>query len=348
MIKLIFLLSSYNWENSEVPYLCPVNSAEKHAAILKSTAKRLGFDYCGIAKAGFLEEEAPRLEEWLSRNYNGQMGYLANHFDKRLDPTQLVEGAKTVVSLIYNYYPEQKLPESSESIKLAKYAYGEDYHFVIREKLNEFLEILREEIGEIDGRGFVDSAPVMERQWAQKAGLGWLGKNSLLLNREMGSFFFLAELIIDLEATPDSPLTKDYCGTCTACIDACPTDAIAQAGVVDGSRCISYLTIELKDAIPTEFQNKMENWVFGCDICQDVCPWNRFSKAHHEPKFSPSDSLQEISRSEWKEITEETFRKVFKKSALKRTKFAGLKRNIEFLNAKSAATPTDEGKKTEF
>lgn len=311
-----------------------MTSAERHASIIKSTAKRLGFDFCGIAKAEFLEEEAPRLEEWLSRNYNGEMGYLANHFDKRLDPTKLVEGAKTVVSMVYNYYPEKKLPESSEDIKLAKYAYGEDYHFVIREKLNDFLKILREEIGEIDGRGFVDSAPVMERQWAKKAGLGWLGKNSLLLNRQMGSFFFLAELIIDLEATPDTPLAKDYCGTCTACIDACPTDAIVDHGVIDGSKCISYLTIELKDAIPSEFQGKMENWAFGCDICQDVCPWNRFSKPHQEAKFQPHPELAEFTHRDWQEITEETFRKVFKKSAVKRTKLAGLKRNVDFLKSK--------------
>lgn len=307
---------------------------EKHASLIKSTAKRLGFDFCGIAKAGFLEEEAPRLEEWLSLNYLGEMGYLANHFDKRLDPTKLVEGAKTVVSLVYNYYPETTLPESSESIKLAKYAYGEDYHFVIKDKLKDFLEILRNEIGEIEGRAFVDSAPVMERQWAQKAGLGWIGKNSLLLNKKQGSFFFLAELIIDLEVTPDTPLTKDYCGTCTACIDACPTDAIVQPSVVDGSRCISYLTIELKDAIPNEFKGKMDNWAFGCDICQDVCPWNRFSKPHQEPKFKPHPELEGFTNQDWLELTDETFRKVFKKSAVKRTKFAGLKRNVEFLRSK--------------
>jgi epoxyqueuosine reductase len=308
-----------------------MSSAEKHAAILKSTAKRLGFDYCGIAKAEFLESEAPRLEHWLSQNYQGKMGYLANHFDKRLDPTQLVEGAKTVVSLIYNYYPSQKLSEGKSDIKLAKYAYGEDYHLVIREKLSEFLEVLREEVGEINGRSFVDSAPVMERQWAQKAGLGWLGKNSLLLNREMGSFFFLAELIIDLEATPDTPLAKDYCGTCTACIDACPTDAIVNPGTVDGSRCISYLTIELKEAIPDEFAGKMENWAFGCDICQDVCPWNRFSKPNQEPRFQPSPELLDFSQREWKEMTEETFKRVFAKSAVKRAKYAGLRRNVDFL-----------------
>ena len=309
--------------------------AEKHAQILKSTAKRLGFDFCGIAKAVFLELEASRLEEWLNRNYQGKMAYLANHFDKRLDPTKLVEGAKTVVSLIYNYYPERQLPHQPEDIKLAKYAYGADYHDVIRAKLTEFLEVLREEIGEINGRSFVDSAPVMERQWAQRAGLGWIGKNSLLLNRQMGSFFFLAELIIDLEATPDTPLAKDYCGTCTACIDACPTDAIVQPEVIDASKCISYLTIELKEAIPDEFAGKMENWVFGCDICQDVCPWNRFSKPHHEPAFQPNEELANFSNKEWVEMTEETFKRVFSKSAVKRTKFAGLKRNIDFIEAKN-------------
>jgi epoxyqueuosine reductase len=306
--------------------------ADRHASILKSTAKRLGFDFCGIAKAEFLELEAPRLEEWLNRNYHGKMGYLANHFDKRLDPTKLVEGAKTVVSLIYNYYPAQKLPEEKTDIKLAKYAYGADYHDVIRAKLTEFLEVLREEIGEINGRSFVDSAPVMERQWAQRAGLGWIGKNSLLLNREMGSFFFLAELIIDLEATPDAPLTKDYCGTCTACIDACPTDAIVQAGVVDASKCISYLTIELKEAIPDEFAGKMENWAFGCDICQDVCPWNRFSKPNQEIAFQPNSELAGFSNRDWVEMTEETFKRVFDKSAVKRAKFAGLNRNVDFLS----------------
>lgn len=313
-----------------------MSSADQHTAIVKKIAHQLGFNFCGIAKAEFLEEEAPRLEEWLNRNYQGQMSYLANHFDKRLDPSKLVPGAKTVVSLIYNYYPEKKLPENPESIKLAKYAYGEDYHSVIKEKLKTFLEMLREEIGDIDGRVFVDSAPVMERQWAQKAGLGWIGKNSLLLNRKMGSFFFLAELIIDLEATPDSPLAKDYCGTCTACIDACPTDAIVQPGVVDGSRCISYLTIELKEAIPNEFRGKMENWAFGCDICQDVCPWNRFSKSHQEPAFLPHPDLEGFTNKDWIEMTEETFRKVFKKSAVKRTKFAGLKRNIEFIQSNNS------------
>ncbi len=308
--------------------------AEKYAQLLKSTAKRLGFDFCGIAKAEFLESEAPHLEEWLNRNYQGKMAYLANNFEKRLDPTKLVEGAKTIVSLIYNYYPEQQLPQQSDDFKLAKYAYGADYHDVIRIKLTEFLEVLREEIGEINGRTFVDSAPVMERQWAQRSGLGWIGKNSLLLNRQMGSFFFLAELIIDLEATPDTPLAKDYCGTCTACIDACPTDAIVQPEVIDASKCVSYLTIELKEAIPDEFAGKMENWVFGCDICQDVCPWNRFSRPHQEPSFRPNTELSQFTNREWTELTEETFKRVFDKSAVKRTKFSGIKRNLDFFSIK--------------
>jgi epoxyqueuosine reductase len=305
---------------------------DKYAQIIKSQARLLGFDFCGIAKAEFLEEEAPKLENWLKQNYHGKMAYLANHFDKRLDPTQLVEGAKTVVSLIYNYYPEKKLPEAKDDFKLAKYAYGKDYHFVVKDKLKSFLANLQLEIGDFGGRVFVDSAPVMERQWAQKAGLGWLGKNSLLLNREMGSFFFLAELIIDLEVSPDAPLQKDYCGTCTKCIDACPTDAIVKNGVVDASKCISYLTIELKDAIPEDFRGKMENWVFGCDICQDVCPWNRFSQNHSELEFLPNSELLGFGKSDWQEMTAETFGKVFKKSALKRTKFEGLKRNIKFLD----------------
>jgi epoxyqueuosine reductase len=308
-----------------------MTTAEKHAQVLKSTAKRLGFDFCGIAKAEFLESEAPRLEDWLNRNYQGKMAYLANHFDKRLDPTKLVDGAKTVVSLVYNYYPEKQLPHQPEDIKLAKYAYGADYHDVIKAKLTEFLEVLREEVGEINGRSFVDSAPIMERQWAQRAGLGWIGKNSLLLNREMGSFFFLAELVIDLEVTSDSPLAKDYCGTCTACIDACPTDAIVQPEVIDASKCISYLTIELKEAIPDEFAGKMENWVFGCDICQDVCPWNRFSRPHQDPAFQPNEKLAMFTNREWMELTEETFLRVFSKSAVKRTKFSGIKRNVDFL-----------------
>src|SRR5690606_36355192 len=282
-----------------------------------------GFEYCGIAKAEFLEDDAPRLEAWLNRNYHGQMAYMANHFDKRLDPTKLVEGAKTVVSLVYNYYPKEELPQERGRYKLAKYAYGKDYHFVIKDKLKIFLSKIREEVGEVGGRAFVDSAPVMERQWAKKAGIGWTGKNSLLLNRNLGSFFFLAELVIDLEVRPDPPAVRDYCGSCTRCIDACPTDAIAQPGMVDGSKCISYFTIELKEEIPDSVKGKFDNWIFGCDICQDVCPWNRFSKPHTEPAFDPNPALKEMDNREWEEITQETFNRVFKNSAVKRTKLQG-------------------------
>ena len=257
------------------------------------------------------------------------MSYLENHFDKRLDPTKLVPGAKSVVSLVYNYFPEKK-HQSDKQPKLAKYAYGQDYHFVVKDKLKEFMLQIQREIGHVEGRVFVDSAPVHERAWAAKSGLGWIGKNSLLLNREMGSFFFLAELIIDLELEADGPM-KDYCGTCTACQDACPTDAIPEPYVVDGSRCISYLTIELKDEIPIEFKGSMEGWAFGCDICQDVCPWNRFSKPHTEQRFLPQ-GWEEFSQEDWIEMTHEVFQNVFKKSAVKRTKFEGLKRNLRFIS----------------
>jgi len=299
--------------------------------IIKSKAQELGFVFCGIAKAEFLEKEAPQLEAWLKRGYQGKMSYLENHFDKRLDPTLLVPGAKSVVSLVYNYYPKKDLAED-DHLKIAKYAYGEDYHFVIKDKLKTFMAHLHETIGEVNGRAFVDSAPVMERAWAQKSGLGWVGKNSLLLNRKTGSFFFLAELIIDLELDYDSP-TKDYCGTCTACMDACPTDAISEPYVVDGSKCISYFTIELKEEIPNEVKGKFENWIFGCDICQDVCPWNRFSSPHHETRFNPSQELISMKESDWREISEEVFRSVFKKSAVKRTGLKGLQRNIQFINS---------------
>lgn len=303
-------------------------SIHSNTEVIKSIATELGFSFCGISKAEFLEQEAPKLEEWLKKGYHGQMGYLENHFDKRLDPSKLVPGAKSVVSLIYNYSP-QKTHQSEAGPKIAKYAYGQDYHHVIKDKLKEFTQQLTEEVGQVEGRAFVDSAPVMERQWAAKSGLGWIGKNSLLLNRNMGSFFFLAELIIDLELEPDGPI-KDYCGTCTACQDACPTDAIPQPYVIDGSRCISYLTIELKEEIPNEFKDKMESWAFGCDICQEVCPWNRFSKPHNEPKFQPQ-GWEGFNSKDWEEMTEEVFQKVFKKSAVKRTKFGGLKRNIDFI-----------------
>ena len=300
---------------------------EKHTYLVKQIASQMGFSFCGISEANYLEEEAPKLEEWLRRNYQGKMSYLENHFEKRLDPRKLVPGAKSVISLIYNYFPE-KDQATRDGFKVAKYAYGKDYHFVIKDKLKDFFEKLKNQIGEIDGRVFVDSAPVHERAWAVKSGLGWIGKNSLLLNKEMGSFFFLAEIILDLELIPDGPV-KDHCGTCTACMDACPTDAIPEPYVVDGSRCISYLTIELKEEIPDEFHDKMENWIFGCDICQDVCPWNRFSRLHEEPAFQPG-GWENFTKDDWTELTEEVFRKVFQKSAVKRTKFSGLRRNIDF------------------
>lgn len=304
------------------------------SAQIKKIATDLGFSYCGISKAEFLTEEAPRLEEWLKRNYQGKMNYLENHFDKRLDPTLLVPGAKSIISLIYNYYPEKDLVDTNpESFKIAKYAYGEDYHKVVKDKLKIFLDRIEEEVGAVNGRAFVDSAPVHERAWAKKSGLGWIGKNSLLLNRTMGSFFFLAELILDLELDYDLPI-KDYCGTCTACIDACPTNAIAEPYVVDGSKCISYFTIELKEEIPASVKGKFENWIFGCDICQDVCPWNSFSKPHSEPRFAPPDNLEKMTQNDWSEITEEVFKTLFKNSPVKRAKFEGLKRNITFLSSK--------------
>ncbi len=306
-----------------------MKSTTHRTQFIKSTAQDLGFSFCGISKAEFLKEEAPQLEAWLKRGYHGSMGYMENHFDKRLDPTLLVPGAKSVISLLYNYYPEKDLANDNQ-FKIAKYAYGEDYHFVIKDKLNEFLQRIREEIGEVTGRAFVDSGPVMERAWAKKSGIGWIGKNSLLLNRSMGSFFFLAELIVDLELEYDGPV-KDYCGSCTACMDACPTDAIPQPYVVDGSKCISYFTIELKDEIPTSIKGKFENWIFGCDICQDVCPWNSFSRPHQEPRFNPHAELENVKQHDWKEITDEVFQKLFKKSAVKRTKLEGLKRNIRFI-----------------
>lgn len=307
------------------------DTLQKRTDFIKRKATELGFDFCGISKAGFLEEEAQRLENWLHQGKHGQMHYMANHIDKRLDPTRLVPGAKSVVSLMYNYYPEKDLAQKG-SYQLAKYAYGQDYHFVVKDLLKTFLLAIQQEIGEVEGRVFVDSAPIMERQWAAKSGLGWTGKNTLLINPKRGSFFFLAELILDLELQPDGPM-KDYCGTCTRCIDACPTDAITPYDV-DASKCISYLTIELKEAIPMEFKGKMENWMFGCDICQDVCPWNRFSSPHKEPSFQPHPELEEISKRGWEELTEETFRKVFQKSAVKRTKYSGLMRNIRFASGK--------------
>jgi epoxyqueuosine reductase len=283
---------------------------------------------CGISQAGFLELEAPRLEDWLNKNHQGQMSYMQNHFDKRLNPTLLVDDSKSVVSLLLNYYPSEV--QTSDSFKISKYAYGQDYHFVIKEKLKEFLHSIQENIGEVSGRAFVDSAPVLDKAWAAKSGLGWIGKNSNLLTQKVGSFYFIAELILDLDLEYDHAVT-DHCGSCTACIDACPTQAITEPYKVNGSKCISYYTIELKENLPVELKGSFDDWAFGCDVCQDVCPWNRFSKPHKEPLFNPNPDLLSLTKKDWEEITEETFKVVFKNSAIKRTKFSGLKRNIDFL-----------------
>ena len=302
----------------------------KYKQLIKSKAAELGFFHCGFSKADFLEEEAPRLESWLKRNFQGKMSYMENHFDKRLDPRLLVEGSNTVISLLLNYSPTET-QKDADTPKISKYAYGEDYHFVIKDKLKELIQFLQDEIGEVNGRAFVDSAPVMDKVWAKKSGLGWIGKNTNLIHPKEGSFFFIAELITDLKIEPDGPM-KDYCGTCTRCIDACPTEAIVQPYLVDGSKCISYLTIELKDEIlPKEFAGKMDNWMFGCDVCQDVCPWNRFAKATTEERFQPALSLLDLTKSDWQNLEKETFQNLFKNSAVKRTKFSGLKRNIAFL-----------------
>lgn len=300
-----------------------------YAKRIKEKALALGFSACGISKAGFLEEEAKHLENWLQTNQHGQMNYMANYFDKRLDPRLLVDGAKSVISLLYNYYSDKKQQDQTAPI-ISTYAFGEDYHFVVKDKLHELLTFIQTEITEVNGRAFVDSAPVLERAWATKAGIGWMGKNTNIINKGRGSFFFLSELIIDLDLEYDSPAT-DHCGTCTACIDACPTDAITAPYHVDGSRCISYFTIELKDALPEEMKGKFANRMFGCDICQDVCPWNRFSKPNEENRFQPSETLLAMQRQEWIDITEDIFNRLFKNSAVKRAKYNGLKRNIDFL-----------------
>ena len=284
---------------------------------------------CGVSKAGFLEEEAPRLEAWLKKGMHGQMQYMENHFDKRLDPTKLVEDSKSVVSLLLNYFP-QETQSDENAPKISKYAYGQDYHHIIKSKLKELHFFIQSTIGEVSGRAFVDSAPVLDKAWAAKSGLGWVGKNANLIQKQTGSFFFIAELILDLDLEPDYA-TTDHCGSCTACIDACPTQAIMEPYVVNGSKCISYFTIELKDQLPTSMQGKFDNWMFGCDVCQDVCPWNKFSKAHNEPLFNPDPDLLSMTKNDWEEITEDVFRKVFKKSAVKRTKYSGLIRNIDFL-----------------
>ena len=304
--------------------------AEKNTQWIKAKAKELGFFYCGVSEATFLEEEAQRLEDWLKAGKHGEMQYMENHFDKRLDPRLLVPNAKSVVSLLLNYYNPDK-PIDSTAPKISQYAYGQDYHHVIKDKLKLLMAAIQEEIGEVSGRIFVDSAPVMDKVWAKKSGLGWIGKNSNLIHPREGSFFFIAELILDLPLQVDGPI-KDYCGTCTRCIDACPTDAISQPYVVDGDKCISYLTIELKDEVlPIEFKGKMDNWAFGCDICQDVCPWNRFAKRHNEAAFEPHENLLYMNKADWQDLTEEVFQELFRKSAVKRTKFQGLRRNLDFL-----------------
>lgn len=306
-----------------------MNKLQTYSNLIKQESKRLGFESCGIAKADFLQEEASNLERWLKNGYHGKMQYMENYFDKRLDPRLLVDDAKTVISLSFNYFPKEI--QDASTYKIAKYAYGEDYHHVLKAKLKELIFFIKQTIGEINGRAFVDSAPVLERAWAQKAGLGWQGKHSLLIQKNKGSFFFLAELILDAELAYDNPFSTDHCGTCTKCIDACPTEAILQNNTVDGSKCISYFTIELKDEIPPSMHGKFEDWMFGCDICQDVCPWNRFSKPHSEEKFNSHPDLLLMTKNDWQEITETVFKTVFKKSAVKRTKFSGLNRNIQFL-----------------
>ncbi len=307
-----------------------LNNTRKYSKIIKEEALRLGFMHCGIAKADFLEEEAPKLEQWLQNNHHGQMAYMENHFDKRLDPRLLVDDSKSVISLSLNYFPDQGQTDPNAP-KISKYAYGADYHEVIKDKLFQLLNFIKEEIGEVAGRAFVDSAPVLDRAWAKRAGLGWIGKNSNLINKKSGSFFFLAELIIDLELEYDQPFQTDHCGTCTKCIDACPTEAILSPFVIDANKCISYLTIELREEIDQSFKNKMDNWMFGCDVCQDVCPWNRFSTPHSEPKFEANKQLLLMKKEEWVDITEDVFKTIFKNSAVKRTKFKGLSRNINFL-----------------
>jgi epoxyqueuosine reductase len=303
---------------------------KNHVLLIKKTAKQLGFDYCGIAKAEQLSEDAKRLESWLNKGFNGKMQYMENYFDLRTNPTLLVPNAKSVITLLKNYYPAQQ--QNSHSPKISKYAYGNDYHDVVRQQLKDFLSIIQKEVGQINGRGFVDSAPVLERAWAVKSGLGWIGKNGNLITKQNGSFFFIATLISDLKLDPDDPLAKDYCGNCTKCIDACPTGAILPEKVIDGSKCISYFTIELKDALlPDAMKDKFNDWVFGCDVCQDVCPWNRFSNPHNEINFTPIPEILNLPVKEWEAMSEENFKKIFKNSPLKRTKWNGIQRNLQFI-----------------
>ena len=306
---------------------------QQHTQFVKSLAKKLGFDYCGIAKAVKLDEDARRLEKWLQQGMQGKMQYMENHFDLRVDPSKLVPGAKSVITVLKNYYPTEK--QEQDTPLIAKYAWGKDYHEVIRAQLKLFLSELRAEVGEINGRGFVDSAPVLERTWAVQSGLGWVGKNGNLIHKQSGSFFFIATLIVDLALETDDPYAKDFCGTCTKCIDACPTEAILPDKQINGSKCISYYTIELKDALlPSELKDRFNNWMFGCDICQDICPWNRFSTPHQESSFEPIPAILNLTTSQWEELSEESFKTIFKESPLKRTKFSGIKRNLRLINAR--------------
>lgn len=304
--------------------------AEKFSRIIKNKAEKFGFQSCGISRSEFLEEDAKPLENFLKKNYHGEMKYMENHFDKRLNPKLLVEGSQSVISLSYNYFPTSEIA-CLDNFKISKYAYGEDYHEVIKGILAEMIEELQAEIGEFGYRIFVDSAPVLERSWARKSGIGWVGRNANLITKKQGSFYFLAEIICDLNLQYDHE-TADHCGTCRKCIDSCPTNAIVSDKIVDGSKCISYATIELKNEIPDFFKNKMQDWIFGCDICQDVCPWNRFSHPHLQTKFEPNLFLKNYGKEEWKELTQELFSEIFRKSAVKRTKFSGLIRNITMLN----------------
>jgi len=307
-----------------------MDSLEKHTRFIKQTATRLGFEYCGITKAKRLDDDAERLEQWLNSNMHGTMKYMENHFDLRVNPALLVPGAKSVITLLKNYFPKKQQEENA--LKISKYAFGKDYHDVIRSQMKIFLQLIKDEIGEVNGRGFVDSAPVLERSWAQRSGVGWIGKNGNLITKQGGSFFFIATLITDLELVYDDPFAKDFCGSCTKCIDECPTEAILPNKVVNGSKCISYFTIELKDSIiPGEMKGKFDDWAFGCDICQDVCPWNRFSKETEEPNFTPLPELLNLTTKEWEAMTEETFKKLFKDSAINRTRWKGMQRNIRFL-----------------
>jgi epoxyqueuosine reductase len=304
----------------------------QHTQIVKQLAKELGFDYCGIAKAQQLDDDARKLEQWLNKGMHGEMHYMANHFDMRIDPRKLVPDAKSVITLLLNYFPEEE--QINTHLRISKYAYGVDYHTVIKQKLNDFLAQLKCQIGDIAGRGFVDSAPVLERAWAVKSGLGWVGKNGNLINKKSGSFFFIATLITDLDLTSDDPFAKDFCGTCTKCIDACPTEAILPNKVVDGSKCISYFTIELKEQlIPDKMKGQFDDWLFGCDTCQEVCPWNRFSQPNKTKAFQPLQEIMDFNLNDWNELTEEEFKIIFKDSPLKRTKFAGIKRNLHFLKS---------------